>query len=70
MERSLLDTYLEIDRVKKQISYRTREGIKSYPLNNPEEKVRADFYSELIYKYTYEPKRINLEVEVPRRIPC
>ena len=69
MERSLQDKYLEIETANNRILYQTREGPKSYPLNNPEEQVRAEFYSELIYKYMYDPKKINLEVEVPRRKP-
>lgn len=36
---------------------------------DPEEKVRAEFYAELIYKYEYPPERIRLEVNVPRRTP-
>ena len=36
---------------------------------DPEEKVRAEFYAELIYKYDYPPERIRLEVSVPRRTP-
>ena len=57
MKRSLHDKYLEIDTANNRISYQTREGTKSYPLNNPEEQVRAEFYSELIYKYMYDPKK-------------
>jgi type I restriction enzyme M protein len=69
LKKSIKDGYIEPDTAKNRISYKTREGIKSYPLNKPEEQVRAEFYSELIYKYKYEPKRIGLEVEVPRRKP-
>lgn len=36
---------------------------------DPEEKVRAAFYAELIYKYDYRPSRIGVEVTVPRRVP-
>jgi len=69
LKKAIEDKYIEIDTTKNRISYKTREGIKSYPLNKPEEKVRTEFYSELIYKYKYEPKRMGLEVEVPRRKP-
>jgi type I restriction enzyme M protein len=34
-----------------------------------EEKVRAAFFAELIYKYEYSPARIGLEIRVPRHIP-
>lgn len=36
---------------------------------DPEEKVRAEFWAELIYKYEYAPERISFEVNVPRRTP-
>jgi type I restriction enzyme M protein len=36
---------------------------------DPEEKVRAELWAELIYKYEYRPERIRFEVTVPRRTP-
>jgi type I restriction enzyme M protein len=36
---------------------------------DPEEKVRAEFWAELIYKYEYSTKRIRFEIKVPRRTP-
>ena len=36
---------------------------------DPEEKVRAEFWAELIYKYEYKPERIGFEVKVERRTP-
>ena len=33
---------------------------------NPEEKVRASYYVELIQTYQYPSKRIDIEVTVPR----
>ena len=36
---------------------------------DPEEKVRAEFYAELIYRYSYSPERIGVEVTVPDRTP-
>lgn len=36
---------------------------------DPEEKVRAEFYAELLYKYGYGPARIGVEVTVPDRTP-
>ncbi len=36
---------------------------------DPEEKIRAEFWAELIYKYEYPPERIGFEVNVPRRTP-
>lgn len=37
--------------------------------SDPEEKVRAEFWAELVYKYEYKPERIRFEVKVPRRTP-
>ena len=37
--------------------------------SDPEEKVRAELWAELIYKYDYPPERIAFEVNVPRRTP-
>lgn len=37
--------------------------------SDPEEKVRAEFWAELIYKYQYHPERIRFEMKVPRRTP-
>ena len=36
---------------------------------DPEEKVRAEYWAELIYRYGYEPNRIRVEVTVPDRTP-
>jgi type I restriction enzyme M protein len=38
-------------------------------LNDPEEKVRAEYYYDLIEKYSYPATRIGLEVEMPDRTP-
>lgn len=37
--------------------------------SDPEEKVRAELWAELIHKYEYPPERIRFEVNVPRRTP-
>jgi type I restriction enzyme M protein len=37
--------------------------------SDPEEKVRAEFWAELIIKYEYPAERIAFEVNVPRRTP-
>lgn len=42
---------------------------KSYVWSDPEEKVRAEFYGDLVMKYKYPADRIDLEVEVYRRKP-
>jgi type I restriction enzyme M protein len=35
--------------------------------SDPEEKVRAAYYAELIYRYGYKPECIGVEVTVPDR---
>lgn len=35
--------------------------------DNPEEKVRAEFWAELIYVYQYDPRRIAVEFTIPDR---
>lgn len=42
---------------------------KNYRFTDPEEKVRASFYVELIERFQYDQTRIDLEVTVPRRTP-
>ena len=37
--------------------------------SDPEEKVRAELWAELVYKYEYSPERMSFEVPVPRRTP-
>lgn len=37
--------------------------------SDPEEKVRAAYYNELIYRYGYKPEYIGVEVTVPDRTP-
>jgi type I restriction enzyme M protein len=37
--------------------------------SDPEEKVRAEFWAELIYRYQYPPARIGFEITVPDRTP-
>ena len=53
-----------------------RQKITYVPSNNhtenysdPEEKVRAEFWAELIYAYDYPANRIRIEVTVPDRVP-
>ena len=38
-------------------------------LSDPEEKVRAEYYFDLLEKYHYPAKRIELETEMPARVP-
>jgi type I restriction enzyme M protein len=42
---------------------------KKYNFSDPEEKVRAEYYFDLLEKYHYPVKRIELETEMPDRTP-
>lgn len=58
--------YLKIvDSITIQYIYRS----KNYRYADPEEKIRASLFVELIEKYGYDEKYIDIEVSVPRRTP-
>ena len=59
--------YIDISTDGKKINYVSQN--KTYNFSNPEEKVRAGYYVELIEKYQYSPRSINFEIAVPRRTP-
>jgi len=53
---------------RSKITYHcSREYLTGF--KNPEEKVRAAYFVELISDYKYNPKRVDIEVPVPRRTP-
>lgn len=58
--------FLSVDRGK--ITY---QGSRDYTtgFKNPEEKVRASYFAELVLDYNYPTKRIDFEVTIPRRTP-
>ncbi len=66
IERAINDKHIRIGDQKKFIYYNTLNGIKSFSYNKFEESVRRKFYSELIYRYRYSPKKIGLEIRVPK----
>lgn len=69
LERALADGYAVIDfsGSKARIEYIAVD--RSEVFADPEEKVRAEFWAELIYRYGYPPERIGVEVTVPDRKP-
>ncbi len=70
LERAIRDGYAYItgEDTKAKITYVTSDNhVENY--NDPEEKVRAEFWAELIYKYEYPANRIKVEVVVPDRLP-
>lgn len=70
LERAIKDGYAFITGAdnKKKITYIASEN-HSENYNDPEEKVRAEFWAELIYKYEYPVNRIRVEVVIPDRLP-
>lgn len=70
LNRAIKDGYAFIvgEGKKQRITYMTSDNhIGNY--DYPEEKVRAEFWAELIYKYEYPANRIKVEVTVPDRVP-
>ena len=69
-EKAIKDGYATITgtEAKQKIIYISSDS-HSENYNDPEEKVRAEFWAELIYKYDYPPSRIKIEVVVPDRLP-
>lgn len=67
LDKAVEESLISISPDEKNITY-LKIG-KTYKYSDPEEKVRANFYCELIYKYQYDFKYIDLEVVVPRRTP-
>ena len=70
LERAIKDgyAYLSGSDSKQKITYVTSDN-HSENYSDPEEKVRAEFWAELIYKYEYPANRIKVEVVVPDRLP-
>ena len=63
LNRALADGYAEItgEGRSERIHYIVVKHSERW--SDPEEKVRAEFWSELIYKYEYQPERIRFEVK-------
>ena len=70
LDRAIKDGYTIITgpENKQKIIYVTSDNhTENY--NDPEEKVRAEFWAELIYAYDYPAHRIKVEVTIPDRVP-
>ena len=61
------DAHLSGEGKAEKITYAAINHTERYA--DPEEKVRAEYWAELIYRYGYDPKHIKVEVRVPDRIP-
>ena len=56
------------DDERKRVTYHAASE-KSYSFKDPEEKVRAAFFVELVLDYQYPVTKIDFEITVPRRTP-
>jgi type I restriction enzyme M protein len=69
LEKAIEDGHAELTGEGKNERIRYKAANHSERWADPEEKVRAEFWAELIYKYEYPPERIRFEVKVERRVP-
>ena len=67
--KALDDGHLRLDKSSKTEKIVYAAVNRSERWSDPEEKVRAEFYAELIYRYGYSPDRIGVEITVPDRSP-
>lgn len=69
LEKAKADGHVRLAGEGKQqkITYIAANKTENYA--DPEEKVRAEFWAELIYRYEYPVKRIGVEVTIPDRLP-
>lgn len=69
LEKALKDGHavLKGEGKNEKITYVAVNHTERY--SDPEEKVRAEFWAELIYRYQYEPDCIEVEFVVPDRLP-
>ncbi len=69
LERAFADGHAELIGEGKSERIHYKSAAHKERWSDPEEKVRAEFWAELIYKYEYVSERIRFEVNVPRRTP-
>ena len=69
LERAFADGHLQLITSGKTEKIRYVAVNVSEKWSDPEEKVRASCYAELIYRYGYAPECIGVEVTVPDRTP-
>lgn len=69
LDQSIADGHAEISGEGKKARIYYLAADHSERWSDPEEKIRAEFWAELIYKYEYNPRLIKFEVKVPRRTP-
>ncbi|NLZ62651.1 MAG: N-6 DNA methylase [Lentisphaerae bacterium] len=70
LQRAFTDNHLQLITSGKTERIRYVAVNVSEKWSDPEEKVRAAYYAELIYRYGYAPEYIGVEVTVPDRTPA
>jgi len=68
-EKAIEDGHLRLDQSGRFERIHYVAVSRSERWSDSEEKVRAEFYAELIYRYGYSPDRIGVEITVPDRSP-
>lgn len=69
VEKALGDGHLQLIQSGRSEKIRYVASNITEGWSDPEEKVRASYYAELIYRYGYAPEVIGVEVTVPDRVP-
>ncbi len=69
IQRAINDGHLQIITSGKTEKVRYVAVNHAEKWSDAEEKVRAAYYAELIYRYGYHPECIGVEVTVPDRVP-
>ena len=69
LDRAIEEGHAEITGEGRNQRIRYIAAGRSERWSDPEEKVRAELWADLIYRYGYPPERIGFEVNVPRRTP-
>jgi type I restriction enzyme M protein len=68
VNRGIEKGIITISQDESKVTYHCKRNY-STSFKNPEEKIRASYFSELVLNYNYPVKNIDIEVTVPRRTP-
>jgi len=68
IQRGIEEGTISFNEDRSRVTYHCSRDY-STSFKNPEEKVRAAYFAELVIDYQYPKKRIDFEVSVPRRTP-
>ena len=68
IQKAITKGYIMLSKEEDKITYHCCRDFTTN-FNNPEEEVRASYFTDLILTYKYPKDRIDFEVSVPRRTP-